>query len=191
MPNWLIVVAIGIALYIWYKHKEKCAREAARREQVERLMSDPMSKHYQPPDWKFRRAYILRRDDYRCRKCGSADSLHVHHIVHRSERCDHSKSNLITLCNVCHGKEHGIRFETSDEIYERNQEASRKRRLLKFARSGTTVRARKSHVCAVCDGVIKPGDSYIKVTSGDYKISIRNQYPGGASICENCVYHRS
>ncbi len=191
MPDWLILVAICVALYIWHKHEEKGAREAARREQVERTMIDPMSKYYQSPDWKFRRAYILRRDGYHCRKCGSTGSLHVHHIVHRSERCDHSKSNLITLCNLCHGKEHGIRFESSDEIYERNQEASQKRRLLKFAKNGTTVRARKAHVCVVCGGVIKPRDNYIKVTSGDYKLSIRDEYPGGASICESCVYHRS
>ncbi|MGH2507647.1 MAG: HNH endonuclease [Ktedonobacteraceae bacterium] len=150
-------------------------------------MSDPKSDYYSPPDWQFRRGYILRRDGYHCRKCGSTDSLHVHHIVHRSEHYDHSASNLITLCHKCHGAKHGIHFESERELYARRQEARHKRILVKLAQGGSRIKARKPHSCVICGAVISPGESYIRVTQGNPQLSIRREYPGGADVCSKCV----
>ena len=56
------------------------------------------------------RQLILRRDNYRCRNCGSDKDLEIHHKVTREEAkwLNVSKAllehpiNLITLCQQCH-----------------------------------------------------------------------------------------
>ena len=51
---------------------------------------------------------VLRRDCYRCRKCGSKEDLVVHHITHFAENVDlrFDEENGITLCRVCHREVH-------------------------------------------------------------------------------------
>ncbi len=54
------------------------------------------------------RPAILRRDGYRCRRCGKRGvPFHVHHIVYRSRGGTNAPSNLITLCVPCHEHIHG------------------------------------------------------------------------------------
>jgi 5-methylcytosine-specific restriction endonuclease McrA len=43
-------------------------------------------------------AKVKELDGFRCRFCGRVDSLHVHHIVYRSQGGTHDEANLITLC---------------------------------------------------------------------------------------------
>lgn len=65
--------------------------------------------------WKETAKEVLRRDGYRCRKCGAAHEggmkLVVHHVKawakHPELRFD--KENLLTLCQDCHKKEHSKR----------------------------------------------------------------------------------
>ena len=45
---------------------------------------------------------VLRRDGWRCQKCGSRTNLQVHHIQLRSQLGDDLEENLITLCSSCH-----------------------------------------------------------------------------------------
>ena len=45
---------------------------------------------------------ILERDGFKCRECGSTESLEVHHIFPKQFNVDHSPQNLITLCRTCH-----------------------------------------------------------------------------------------
>ena len=55
------------------------------------------------------KAFVLHRDNYRCRnpKCKSGDRrLHVHHIVWRSQGGSDEESNLATLCKTCHDGVH-------------------------------------------------------------------------------------
>jgi len=67
------------------------------------------TKSYQerPDDWGLRKSYILKRDGYKCVKCGSHKNLHVHHRIPVSSQPDHSENNLITLCILCHADEGG------------------------------------------------------------------------------------
>lgn len=55
-------------------------------------------------------AECKKRDNGRCRVCGTAQALHVHHILYRSEitvaEGRDNVSNLITLCLVHHDMMH-------------------------------------------------------------------------------------
>jgi len=64
--------------------------------------------------WKSKRAEILNRDGNKCRNCGSASGLEVHH---RQYHCrtksrmfvdpwDYDNKYLITLCSACHSSGH-------------------------------------------------------------------------------------
>jgi DNA modification methylase len=62
--------------------------------------------------WKELAKEILKRDNYKCQKCGngniSNNKLVVHHIKEwaRYPEFRFEKNNLITLCEKCHKKEH-------------------------------------------------------------------------------------
>ncbi len=45
---------------------------------------------------------VLKRDGWRCQRCGSFINLHVHHKNPRSRLGDDTERNLITLCTNCH-----------------------------------------------------------------------------------------
>lgn len=45
---------------------------------------------------------IRERDGDRCSRCGSADSLHVHHRQLRSRSGRDTWQNQVTLCALCH-----------------------------------------------------------------------------------------
>jgi hypothetical protein len=58
---------------------------------------------------------VLRRDGYRCTKCGWSHSewnrsdprhLEIHHIKHHIEGGENIESNLLTVCTVCHDDIH-------------------------------------------------------------------------------------
>jgi len=49
---------------------------------------------------------ILKRDGWRCQRCGSLENLQVHHKRFRSQSGDDSEENLITLCASCHHQIH-------------------------------------------------------------------------------------
>ena len=52
------------------------------------------------------RRRVLARDGHRCFHCSSALNPHVHHIKYRSDFGPTVDSNLITMCNRCHGLIH-------------------------------------------------------------------------------------
>lgn len=56
-----------------------------------------------PSEWATVRLLILRRDRYRCQMCRDTErKKHVHHIDYDKQNCEHT--NLITLCDRCHGR---------------------------------------------------------------------------------------
>jgi hypothetical protein len=54
--------------------------------------------------WARTRQQVLTRDNTRCRMCGSARTLEIHHMVPRVKGGSNLPDNLITLCSMCHKK---------------------------------------------------------------------------------------
>lgn len=170
------------ALVKYSEHRQKKEKQTAAelKRSLDAQMNLKMEQHYTPPDWKYRRQYVLARDNYKCTKCGSSSSPHVHHVIPRKVKIDHSAKNLVTLCNLCHGAEHSTTFES-------NETKSIKRRLNILSRDGRQVQARISHCCDGCESEIRKGESYILITRGTINFSIMKLYPGGAKLCAKCA----
>ena len=60
------------------------------------------------PTWLSIMEFINERDGYECKHCGSGNRLAVHHITPLSSYGTNDPDNLITLCYICHSKEHWI-----------------------------------------------------------------------------------
>ena len=60
------------------------------------------------PEWLDKRDSIKNRDGNKCVKCGSKKQLEVHHTYYLSGKMPWEVPDecLITLCRVCHRKEH-------------------------------------------------------------------------------------
>jgi 5-methylcytosine-specific restriction endonuclease McrA len=77
-----------------------------RREGYTRLMRHPR--------WRSLRERILNRDGHRCRHCGSAQGLEVHHRQYRLDGrtgrlvlpWEYGDDTLVTLCRDCHREGH-------------------------------------------------------------------------------------
>lgn len=69
------------------------------RPKAPRLRLDPVS-------YENLRQQVLRRDGWRCQSCGAMSNLEVHHQEFRSHGGGDLKSNLITLCSICHEANH-------------------------------------------------------------------------------------
>jgi 5-methylcytosine-specific restriction endonuclease McrA len=61
-------------------------------------------------DYNLLRKRVLERDGWRCQNCGSSKDLHVHHLAKRSKLGDDALNNLITLCVICHQRQHHFRL---------------------------------------------------------------------------------
>lgn len=68
--------------------------------------------NYKNKKWQKKRAAILRRDGYLCQECRKygrkTEAVTVHHIKHADTNPEliYTDSNLISLCNSCHNKQH-------------------------------------------------------------------------------------
>lgn len=65
---------------------------------------------YLHPNWQKMRLFVLNRDNFTCVECESRDiTLHVHHLKYSKNEFIWSVPDwyLVTLCEVCHSKEHG------------------------------------------------------------------------------------
>ena len=67
---------------------------------------------------KTTRKAVYKRDGYRCALCDSPKYIQIHHVIPRSEGGSDFPENLITLCSVCHGQAHGVRYPGYDDITE-------------------------------------------------------------------------
>lgn len=68
--------------------------------------------------WKRLRGRILKRDK-QCVRCGTTSGLQVHHKAYRDPWESALDEELVTLCRVCHGAEHGINVWGEFEIVQR------------------------------------------------------------------------
>lgn len=61
-----------------------------------------------PDNWDDIARAARKRDNNQCQSCGDGNTkLHVHHIVPLGAGGSNARSNLITLCEECHGRVHG------------------------------------------------------------------------------------
>lgn len=51
-----------------------------------------------------------------CVACGAREALHHHHLDPRTASRNDDETNLITLCEVCHGRVHGRTFRHHREL---------------------------------------------------------------------------
>ena len=56
-------------------------------------------------EWARKKKAALERAEYKCARCGSGSSLHVHHRHYDHVRKEH-ESDLIVLCARCHALAH-------------------------------------------------------------------------------------
>lgn len=82
------------------------------RQPYDEFLGSVEMRDYPPTEeWQSLRQVVLERDDHRCQGCGAgvADAAehHVHHIVPLGCGGTNTRSNLITLCDECHGRIHG------------------------------------------------------------------------------------
>lgn len=72
--------------------------------------SEEYAKQLKSPLWIQRKADVLLRDNYACYMCGCTESerLEVHHVAYYPNKkpWDYPDYLLVTLCRVCHQKEH-------------------------------------------------------------------------------------
>lgn len=65
-----------------------------------------MSDYYSTLEWKKIKDSVLKRDGYKCQRCGATEKLAVHHKTPRRDGGADHESNLKTVCKSCHVKEH-------------------------------------------------------------------------------------
>jgi len=78
------------------------------KEYFEIKLKNKITNYQNQKEWLQKRSDILRRDKFTCLKCGKKNSLHVHHILSRTNYPEFTfeNENLITLCEDCHKKIH-------------------------------------------------------------------------------------
>lgn len=61
--------------------------------------------------WSQRRLDIMRRDGFRCRRCGGKGKLNVHHrwYIYGRQPWQYPDCSLVTLCEKCHRHVHLMR----------------------------------------------------------------------------------
>lgn len=67
--------------------------------------------------------FVVKRDNYSCRLCGSTNWIQLHHILYRSQRKDliNDISNCIMLCYDCHRLVHNNKKKWQPILLEMNK----------------------------------------------------------------------
>jgi RNA-directed DNA polymerase len=71
---------------------------------------------YYGEDWTEIRAEVLERDGQKCRVCGKAGRVEVHHIRPWKPGMAHERHNLLTLCAACHRQIRDPQSEVNRQI---------------------------------------------------------------------------
>lgn len=91
------------------KYCSTACRDDARRKEDSNQFQNWKHQVMTRTKYKQWRKEVFKRDDYRCRMCGSGDEIYPHHIISMRKIWDINKkqlavdvSNGITLCKDCH-----------------------------------------------------------------------------------------
>lgn len=86
-----------------------------QKTEIEKLQDEMISTYYDMNSfkrskyWKAVRELVIKRDNYRCTRCGCSEKLHVHHLNYQNHRDEHLfLGDLTTLCGNCHKEVHFI-----------------------------------------------------------------------------------
>ncbi len=89
-------------------NKSKCKK--CSYEWLPRIIKPKQCPNCKNPNWSRldyfdgKREVVLKRDKYKCRKCGNTGRLYVHHKDNNKK--NNRMSNFLTLCAVCHKHAH-------------------------------------------------------------------------------------
>lgn len=110
----MIIFGILFLILLWFRFKNK--RQSQTYEDL--LLT---------PEWKSKRGYILKRDNYKCQWCGKQEQLQVHHKYYskypnnvKVQPWNYPNDALITLCNECHQKAHKKKIKVYYRKYTEN-----------------------------------------------------------------------
>jgi hypothetical protein len=67
------------------------------------------------PHWRARRERALLRAGYRCQLCRTPQGLSVHHNTY-ANLWEEEDTDLVVLCDSCHGRHHGAMEEAPEEV---------------------------------------------------------------------------
>lgn len=83
---------------------------------IEYILKGQEIKFYKSRPWKDKRKEILKRDNNECQSCKSKGRFSpadcIHHKIHLKDNplLGLTNSNLVSLCNACHNREHPEKF---------------------------------------------------------------------------------
>jgi len=66
--------------------------------------------------WKHLRYSVLKRDGFKCVKCGSACELQAHHVIYRRRFVDSLEQDLISVCKSCHESIHKVNGHQKEKV---------------------------------------------------------------------------
>lgn len=88
-------IRIGLSAFC----SQECVYDKSRKTQAKAAKKSRSKRA--PMDSALRDGVIIS-DGFRCRYCGRGGTLHVHHVLYRSEQGPDSRDNLISLCGDHH-----------------------------------------------------------------------------------------
>ncbi len=98
---WFVTALPGVRAYAVPDRKE------ARRVAGSIVGKVSYSEYLNSDAWRTTRQKALSRAGHKCQLCGSVTNLRVHHNTYANLGHENAE-DLIVLCDLCHGKHHGI-----------------------------------------------------------------------------------
>lgn len=125
----LLMIIFGILFLIllwfillWFRFKNKRQSQTCEKRQSQTYEDLLLT-----PEWKSKRGYILKRDNYKCQWCGKQEQLQVHHKYYskypnnvKVQPWNYPNDALITLCDECHQKAHKKKIKVYYRKYTEN-----------------------------------------------------------------------
>ena len=86
-----------------------------RKDSYKTTENERLRKSTKYKEWRLK---VFQRDGFRCTKCNSNKNLHPHHLKQfsRFKELRFDINNGQTLCSICHGKIHGINYESNGKV---------------------------------------------------------------------------